>query len=111
MTKPIIKILVIEDDEDDFFIIKEDIQRIPYQKFTIDWCPRYADGIDKMKKKEYDIYFVDYFLGAKTGLDLLREGIEAGCQEPIVLLTVKATIPLIWKPCRQAHMITWSNQN
>jgi PAS domain S-box-containing protein len=89
MTKPIIKILVIEDDEDDFFIIKEDIQRIPYQKFTIDWCPRYADGIDKMKKKEYDIYFVDYFLGAKTGLDLLREGIEAGCQEPIVLLTGK----------------------
>jgi PAS domain S-box-containing protein len=89
MNKSTIKILVIEDDEDDFFIIKEDIQRIPYQKFIIDWCPRYADGIEKMRKKEFDIYFVDYFLGAKTGLELLKEAIASGCQEPIVLLTGK----------------------
>jgi len=89
MNTSTIRILVIEDDEDDFFIIKEDIQRIPYQKFVIDWCPRYADGVDKMKKKEYDIYFVDYFLGAKTGLELLKEAIASGCQEPIVLLTGK----------------------
>src|SRR5690242_15877354 len=89
MNKSTIRILIIEDDEDDFFIIKEDIERISYQKFIVDWCPRYADGIDKMKKKEYDIYFVDYFLGAKTGLELLNEAISIGCQEPIVLLTGK----------------------
>ncbi|MGC4036618.1 MAG: ATP-binding protein [Chitinophagaceae bacterium] len=89
MNKPPIRILVIEDDEDDFFIIKEDIERIPYQKFVIDWCPRYADGIDKIRKREYALYFVDYFLGAKTGLQLLKEAIAEGCLEPIILLTGK----------------------
>jgi len=89
MTKPPIKILVIEDDEDDFFIIKEDIERIPYQKFIIDWCPYYAEGLDKINKKEYALYFVDYFLGAKTGLQLLKEAIAEGCLEPIILLTGK----------------------
>jgi PAS domain S-box-containing protein len=89
MNKPPIKILVIEDDEDDFFIIKEDIERIPYQKFTIDWSPNYSDGLNKIKTKEYSLYFVDYFLGAKTGLQLLKEAIAEGCQEPIILLTGK----------------------
>jgi PAS domain S-box-containing protein len=89
MNKPPIKILVIEDDEDDFFIIKEDIERIPYQKFIIDWSPNYSDGLSKIKKKEYSLYFVDYFLGAKTGLQLLKEAISEGCQEPVILLTGK----------------------
>jgi len=89
MTKPALKILVIEDDEDDFFIIKEDIERIPYQKFIIDWCPKYSDAIEKMTRREYALYFVDYFLGAKTGLQLLKESIVAGCLEPIILLTGK----------------------
>lgn len=89
MSKPPIKILVIEDDEDDFFIIKEDIERIPYQKFIIDWSPNYSDGLNKIQKKEYALYFVDYFLGAKTGLQLLKEAIAEGCLEPIILLTGK----------------------
>lgn len=89
MNKLPIKILVIEDDEDDFFIIKEDIERIPYQKFIIDWSPNFSDGLNKIRKKEYSLYFVDYFLGAKTGLQLLKEAIAEGCQEPIILLTGK----------------------
>lgn len=89
MNKPPIKILIIEDDEDDFFIIKEDIERIPYQKFIIDWCPRYVDGLDQIRKKEHALYFVDYFLGAKTGLQLLKEAISEGYLEPIILLTGK----------------------
>ncbi|MCW3116538.1 MAG: domain S-box protein [Chitinophagaceae bacterium] len=84
-----LKILVIEDDEDDFFIIKEDIQKIPYQQFIIDWCPKYKDALEKMASREYAIYFVDYFLGAKTGLQLLKEAMNRNCQEPIILLTGK----------------------
>ena len=35
------------------------------------------------------MYFVDYRLGAKTGLDFLKEAVKIGCEEPIVLLTGK----------------------
>lgn len=42
-----------------------------------------------MKNHNYDLYFVDYRLGVKTGLDLLKEAISQDCDEPIVLLTGK----------------------
>ena len=81
------RILIIDDDEDDYFITSEFMKKIPGQKFTISWCPRYTDALTKMKEREFDIYFVDYYLGAKTGLDLLKEAIRMNCEEPIVLLT------------------------
>jgi PAS domain S-box-containing protein len=42
-----------------------------------------------LKKRSHDLYFVDYRLGAKTGLDFLKEAVQLGCEEPIVLLTGK----------------------
>jgi PAS domain S-box-containing protein len=89
MTNAALKILIIEDDEDDFFIIREDIQKIPNQEFVVDWCPKYKDAIEKMDRREYAIYLVDYFLGAKTGLQLLKEAVSRNCEEPIILLTGK----------------------
>ena len=38
---------------------------------------------------EHDLYFVDYRLGAKSGVDFLKEAISNNCEEPIVLLTGK----------------------
>jgi len=85
-----IRILIIEDDEDDFFITSQYIKGIPEaRKWRIDWCYKYEDAIEHICDKNYDLYFVDYFLGAKTGLDLLREKEIKNCHEPIILLTGK----------------------
>ncbi len=83
------RILIIDDDEDDFFITSDYIKRIPEGKFHIDWCFRYQDALEKLKQHTYHLYFVDYYLGAKTGLDLIREATEQHCEEPMVLLTGK----------------------
>lgn len=82
-------ILIIDDDEDDFIITGEYLRAIPENQFIIDWCTSYKDALAKMRHRLYDMYFVDYRLGAKTGLDLLKEAIAANCEEPIVLLTGK----------------------
>jgi PAS domain S-box-containing protein len=84
-----IKILVIDDDEDDFFITTDYIKSIEEGNFVIDWCPYYHEALKKIEARQYDIYFVDYRLGPKTGLDLLKQAIELKCEEPIVLLTGK----------------------
>ncbi|MES1214561.1 MAG: hypothetical protein ABUT20_03505 [Bacteroidota bacterium] len=102
-SKPL-KILVIEDDEDDFFIIKEDIQKISYQQFIIDWCPKYKDALELMGRREYAIYFVDYFLGAKTGLQLLKEAINRNSRNPLFFLPARVITLLILKPCRRELM-------
>ena len=81
------RILIVEDDEDDFLIIEACIKDIPDKQFLIDWCYNYDEAIERIGKRIYDVYFVDYLLGEKTGLELLREAIAMGTEEPLVLLT------------------------
>jgi len=83
------RILIIDDDEDDFFITSDLIRQIPDNNFKIDWCYNYDQALQSIIHDGYDIYFVDYRLGIKTGLDLLKEVCAKGCEEPIVLLTGK----------------------
>ena len=81
------RIAIIEDDEDDFIIIRDYIADIEGKNFVIDWINDYNAAIEAIRKKEYHLYFVDYFLGHKTGLDLLETASEIKCDEPIILLT------------------------
>lgn len=81
------RILIVEDDEDDFLIIEACIKDIPYKEFLIDWCYNYDDAMQRISEGRYDIYFVDYLLGERTGLELLKEAIGLGCEEPLILLT------------------------
>ena len=83
------RILIIDDDEDDFFITSEYIRQIEDYELVIDWCYKFNEAVQHLRNHAYDIYFVDYRLGAKTGLDFLREAVRLGVEEPIVLLTGK----------------------
>ena len=83
------KILIIDDDEDDYFITSDYIKDIPGQSFVLDWCPQYETGLARILERAYDIYLIDYRLGAHTGLDLIRSAIAHHCDEPLVLLTGK----------------------
>ncbi|MDB5251011.1 MAG: rane protein [Flaviaesturariibacter sp.] len=83
------RILIIDDDEDDYFITSEYLRQIEGHNLSIHWCYKFADAVDHARNRNFDIYFVDYRLGAKTGLDFLKEAIRLGCEEPIILLTGK----------------------
>jgi PAS domain S-box-containing protein len=83
------RILIVDDDEDDYLITSDLIRNIPSSGFSLTWCYSYKEALDQMKSRAFDIYFIDYRLGAKTGLDLLKEAIAAGCEEPVILLTGK----------------------
>ncbi|HSU27566.1 MAG TPA: ATP-binding protein [Chitinophagaceae bacterium] len=84
-----IRIGVVDDDEDDFFIIKEYIAAMGDRTYSVHWCNNYASGIESIKRNACDIYFVDYRLGNLTGIDLLKETAAMGNDVPIVLLTGK----------------------
>lgn len=89
LTNEVIKVLIIDDDEDDFFITSDYMKGIEEYKLKIDWSYKYSEAVQLLRDKNYDIYFVDYRLGAKTGLDFLREAMNIGAEEPIILLTGK----------------------
>lgn len=84
-----IRIAVVDDDEDDYFIINEYIQEIQGANLLVDWVKDYHSALQKIRDQAYDIYFVDYRLGNETGLELLQEAMAMHCDRPIVLLTGK----------------------
>lgn len=84
-----VRILIIDDDEDDFILTSGFIKSIEDRTFDIQWCYNYKTALDHIGSKKFDLYFVDYRLGAKTGIDLLAEAMRMNCEEPIILLTGK----------------------
>jgi PAS domain S-box-containing protein len=83
----LIKVLLVDDDEDDFILTSGVFKEIKGHKFQIDWYKAYQTGLDAMALNQHDICLLDYRLGARNGIDLLRDALEKGCASPIILLT------------------------
>lgn len=83
----VIKVLLIEDDEDDYILTKELFSEIRDKRFKLEWVTNFDRGLETISRNEHDICLVDYRLGAHTGIDLLREAAKRNCKAPIILLT------------------------
>lgn len=81
------KILVVDDDEDDFINLRDLLAQMPNRKFELTWAPTFAAGKEAILSGSQEVCFVDYRLGPETGLDLLRETLALGCRTPLILLT------------------------
>jgi len=82
-----LNILLVEDDEDDYLIIKSLFGRIRDLQCDIHWVSTYHEALDCIDKSEQDVYLIDYRLGDGDGLDLLRKVRTNGCIKPIIILT------------------------
>lgn len=82
-----IRVLIIEDDEDDYIITRGLFAEIEPHKFNLDWVNTYDAALKAISHKHHDVYLVDYRLGINTGLDLIQTAIATGCQAPMILLT------------------------
>lgn len=82
-----IKVLVVEDHENDFRYLSFLLGRSGTNTYELEWAPTYAQGQVMLRKGGFDVGLFDYQLGGGTGLDLLREAQSAGCEIPIILLT------------------------
>lgn len=80
-------VLIIEDDEDDFFIAANLLSKATIIAANVDWAQSYEEGVEMVTSKNYDVCLVDYRLGARNGLELLREAAERGANVPMILLT------------------------
>jgi PAS domain S-box-containing protein len=89
MNSKLITVLLVDDDEDDYFLTKEYFSDLENWKFDITWCPNYREALFHIKNKKYDLYLFDYLLGEQTGIELIDEARRIGCEEPMILLTGK----------------------
>ncbi len=87
MQQPVIKVLLVEDDDDDVFITRKLLSRIEGTAYPLDAVASYEAGLEAILKGEHDICLLDYWLGERNGLEFLRQAAEKGCKMPIILLT------------------------
>ena len=87
MDEPFTKVLLVDDDEDDFILTQDMFADIGHGRFQLDWASTFDDALEHIDRDEHDVYLVDYFMGDHNGLELLQHAAERGCTAPVILLT------------------------
>jgi diguanylate cyclase (GGDEF)-like protein/PAS domain S-box-containing protein len=81
------RVLLIEDDEDDYLITRDLLASQRRVSFELDWCPTYDAALAAIQDRQHDAYLIDYRLGKRTGLELVRQAFGSGPRPPVILLT------------------------
>jgi len=82
-----IRVTVIDDDQDDFVLVKNFLNDVEGESYQIEWIPDSTLALEKIKLQTADVYLVDYSLDIRTGLDILDELKTLELTKPIILLT------------------------
>lgn len=87
MSKKVIRVLIIEDDQEDFLLAKHYLKDIRTHDYLIDWERDYSKALLLIAEQAHDVYLVDYNLGNNTGVDLVKQATNSGIQKPFIFLT------------------------
>ena len=85
--KSVARVLLVEDDEDDFILTSEYLNQLASHSFEIDWVTNPKKALEQLNLGKHDICLLDYQLGAYNGLTVLERASENGCSIPIIMLT------------------------
>ena len=80
-------LLLVEDDEDDFIILRELIDMFDQGEHQLNLAATYDQGLEMALAKRWDAVLVDYELGIRKGTDLIREARNNGARLPFILVT------------------------
>jgi response regulator RpfG family c-di-GMP phosphodiesterase len=80
-------IQAIDDDSDDLCVLEELLWEIPNIHITFQGFQHLDAGLAALKTHPGDVLFLDFRLGAKTGVEAFQEVQQIGFHNPVILLT------------------------
>ncbi len=83
------KVLLVDDDEDDYVITRDLFKEMKYVSSDLEWAATSDTGLSAMATGNYDVVLMDYRLGGNDGLSVLREAIKQGIDTPVIMLTAQ----------------------
>lgn len=92
-----VRVLLIDDDEDDYLIIKRTFQQIEDSPFLLEWTSSYDEAKRLINSEQHDVYLIDYRLGEHNGLELLKFAAPEKRTQPFILLTGVGNESVEWK--------------
>jgi signal transduction histidine kinase len=86
-----IRVLLVDDDEDEVVLARSRLADVPGIQVELDWTSDYDDGLRAVLTGDYQVCLVDYRLGARNGVDFVRDVRDAGGATPLIVLTGQAS--------------------
>ncbi|HRG57126.1 MAG TPA: diguanylate cyclase, partial [Lacunisphaera sp.] len=83
------KLLLIDDDERQEHLLQLLLAKFRREHFDLEYVSSYEAGLKKLASGNYAVCLLDYHLGERNGLELLREARIAGCDTPVFILTAE----------------------
>ncbi len=80
------RVLLAEDDETKAVQTQSMLREAEDTEVVVDWVSSSTEALRHILRGGYDAYLIDVSLGDASGVDVLAQAIDKGCQAPIVLL-------------------------
>jgi signal transduction histidine kinase len=87
MVEKPVRILLVDENENDYFLTRDLLADIPASKFQLDWLADPDAALQVISRQDHDLLLVDYRLGRIDGPSLIQTAIRLGCTAPMILLT------------------------
>ena len=82
-----LKILLVDDDEDDYILTRDLLFEVENKKYDIEWVDNYDAALKVIDRDAHDVYLFDFRLGSHSGMELLQYAVEHKRTAPVILLT------------------------
>jgi PAS domain S-box-containing protein len=80
-----LKLLLVDDDEEDFIITKELLKEISDLRYIVSWVQTVDEATELIY--DFDFFLVDYKIGADNGIEFIKILHDKRPETPVVLLT------------------------
>ena len=82
-----IRVLLVDDNEDDYTVIRDLLSNLSSMEFILKWVSDYRAARDAILSGEFDVCLLDCLFNGRNGLEFMEEAISRGATTPIVFLT------------------------
>ncbi|HZW03170.1 MAG TPA: PAS domain S-box protein, partial [Anaerolineaceae bacterium] len=81
------RVLMVDDDEEDYLLTRLLLRESKGRTIELKWVSTYEAAQQHLQQDGFDAVLVDYDLGARTGVELIREMASSGYHAPAILYT------------------------
>lgn len=86
-----LRILLVDDEEGAFLMTQAMLGSLERFPAKLDWARTFDEALEALTTGEYDVFLVDYYLGTRTGLELLEEARDRAIRTPMIMVTGKGS--------------------
>lgn len=81
------KLLLNVEDRHQPRLVANYVEAFRAEELALEWAATLREGLEKLLGRNVAVFLLNYQLGPRDGLELIREAIAAGCGPLIVFLT------------------------